>query len=41
MNYDFRAMVNVKKFYGQTNGQTDGQIDKPKTTCPLSIDTGA
>ena len=37
MNYDFRAMANVKKFYGQT----DGQIDKPKTTCPLSIDTGA
>ena len=35
ITYHSKAMVNVKVF---ADKQTDGQIDRPKTICPISVD---
>jgi hypothetical protein len=39
ITYNSKDMANVKIL--QTDRQTDRQTERPKTTCPLSFDTGA
>jgi hypothetical protein len=42
ITYHSKDMANVKVFADrQTDRQTEGQTDRPKTICPRSFDTGA
>jgi hypothetical protein len=38
---DSKEMANVKSFYRQTNKRMNKQMDRPKTICPQSFNTGA